>query len=49
MPYVLSIFSDIVNEKMKLKLSIETVEMTVRRAVKVPLSSVENNESVELF
>ena len=32
-PYVLSIFSDIVNEKMKLKLSIETVEMTVRRAL----------------
>lgn len=48
-PYVLSIFSDIVNEKMKLKLSIETVEMTVRRAVKVPLSYVENNEYQNLL
>lgn len=48
-PHVLTIFSDIVDEKMRLKLSVETIEMTVRRAVKVPLSYVENKEYQNLM
>lgn len=48
-PYVMNIFLDVVNVKMRLKLSIETIEMTIQRAVKVPLSYVENNEYQNLM
>lgn len=48
-PYILSIFEDIINARMRLKLSIDTIEMTVRRAIKAPLSYVENNEYQNLM
>lgn len=48
-PYVLDIFSDIMDARMRMKLSVETVEMTVRRAVKAPLSYVEDPEYQNLM
>jgi len=48
-PYVLDIFSDIMDARMRMKLSVETVEMTVRRAVKAPLSYVEDSEYQNLM
>ncbi len=48
-PYVLDIFSDIMDARMRMKLSVETAEMTVRRAVKAPLSYVEDSEYQNLM
>lgn len=48
-PYMLDIFSDIMDARMRMKLSVETVEMTVRRAVKAPLSYVEDPEYQNLM
>lgn len=48
-PPCIDIVTDIIHEKMQLKLGIETMEMTVRHGIKVPLSCVENNEYQNLM